>query len=140
MRDTNDSTTPFMVPTHPDYITDDNWFSLVNSLMRAQFRYTAACLESNVERWGEDFISDDGTDYTTTALDAASDLMGLRYDGDRETLVHWLFGTPESLDLELPVFNLPVHPGAVTTQTVRDIDSAGGLCNELVDFIHAVWD
>lgn len=121
----------FTIPTDPDAITDDNWYPLVNKLMKAQFRYTAWELTDNAERWGEDFISDDGTDYLTTALDAAYDLMSLRYEGDLNDLKHWLHGTPEYANMGSPV-------GGNPPRTVRDIDSAGGLCPELVDFIHRI--
>ncbi len=125
---TDKTIAPFTVPTTPEEITEENWYPLVNSLMRAQFRCTAQELESNVEYWGEDFISDDGTDYTTTALDACSALMGLRYEGDRDELVTWLFGDADD--------TLRFGPGL----TLQGIDSAGGLCNELVAFARATYN
>lgn len=127
---TDSTIAPFTVPTTPEEITEDNWFPLVNSLMRAQFRSTARELESNVEYWGEDFISDDGTDYTTTALDACQALMSLRYEGNRDQLVHFLFGGDP--DMGSPV---PGNP----PMTLEEIDSAGGLCEELVAFAHATY-
>jgi hypothetical protein len=106
--------------TKPEDLTEENYLKEISILMRQQFFYASEELVSDATMWDENFISDDGTDYLTTALDACAALMHLRYEGTVEMARTWLFTTKEEWE-----------KANYTIDCLVGIDSAGGLCNEL---------
>jgi len=107
-------------PMKPADITDDNFHAIAKELFACQCRYLSGYALSMAEGYG-----DDDTDYFRTALDATQRLMDISYDGSRDDLVTFLFS---------PRVAEPNY------QTLADIISAGGLCDELNAYESLIYE
>jgi hypothetical protein len=112
----------YIYPTTPDTITDDNYREIADELLKAQCRYASGyCLQIAEGRW-----SDDDTDYFRTCLNVTERLMDIVYDGNRSDLITFLF-SPRDDDRQ-------------TRDTLADMISAGGLCDELNGYETLIYE
>jgi hypothetical protein len=125
----------------PDDITDDTFHKVANELLQEQMQYSCTYIHDEISRWDESFVSDDGTDYVQTALDALQTLMRIRYEGNAEMLRRFLFTSrteaekawedPDNAEAhKLDIFGAPAHA----------IDSAEGLCPTIMAIIEPMYN
>lgn len=110
-----------LITLTPDHITDDNVRDLALPLLRAQAQFTAGYVVDEVNRWSVDFVSDDGQDYVTAALDLCSTLTYIAYEGNARDLNQFLFQPSDSDE-----------PCMLTTTV--NIAACDGVCPELAKY------
>ena len=121
----------------PEDITNDTYHKVVNDLLQEQMQYSTQYILDEVGRWDETFISDDGTDYVETAIDALRTLMRLRYEGRPEDLRDFLFTSREEFGDGTQFVGtqrfLYGEPAMV-------IDSAEGLCPTITEILEPMYE
>jgi hypothetical protein len=113
-------------PIPTDEVTNDNYRDVANDLFLKQCQhlseYTARIAQTG-------WWSDDDTDYLRTSLNATEHLMDIAYDGSCDDLKYFLY-VPRRLAWE----------NTDKRETLHEIDSAGGLCEELSSYLEPLYD
>jgi hypothetical protein len=115
----------------PDQITLSSFNRIANDLLQKQAEYCAQYLRDEIGRWDETFVSDDGTDYVQTTLDATETLMRIRYEGTPEDLRDFLFTSRVEYERLLDTDQIAGTKRFLYGEPLCVIDSAGGLHPEL---------